>query len=413
MLIIHKVEHWPSTIINFGLLMRCEQVSNVVFGEHRAAKHSHNFSDISIKLEVMLDDCYKAVCRDNSIYLDVDSIQTVPPKSLDSKVLLYELEEKFYSPPILVQECNVFGRKIEIVSVVRECSLELGGIVDDAPDDRRIVFFVTLSGEPYGLISENTVITIEQVIALYNLILWFAFLSNDKERIQALYSEKPRQIPIATVEDIASQRLVLYPVHGVDIIHSCLCNGKHHRDCRHYINLSMYFDTCHVAFVFSPIKYSQTEAYSGGIERIVLTKKFEWLTFTLPLGYIHHVIGHLLEDVIISLVIGVRKSCPFNCLTTESKVIGFVCMGVGNICKFSKTATTVKLTKHENQELIPMCQTPTFGLVITLGDKSLKISLREEIYHLTENISAAIHLYAHSYTSYKGNQFKCATRFFG
>lgn len=48
----------------------------------------------------------------------------------------------------------------------------------------------------------------------------------------------------------------------------------------------------------------------------------------------------------------------------------------------------------------------------SLGNKPLKVFHGEEIYHLTKNISAAIHLYARFYTPCKGGDFKCTTKFF-
>lgn len=76
-------------------------------------------------------------------------------------------------------------------------------------------------------------------------------------------------------------------------------------------------------------------------------------------------------------------------------------MGSDDVREFPKAASTIKLAKHKNQQLVPMRQTPRFGLVITLGNKPLKVSLGEKIYHLTKDISTAIHLYAHFYTPCK------------
>lgn len=413
MLIVHKVKHRPSAIVDFEFLLWCEQVSNIIFGKHGASEYSHNFTNIPIEFEVMLDDSHKAICNDYGVDLNIDGIHTVTPKGLDPEVLFYELEEKFHRPSVLVKERDVFGRKIEVVRVIRECPFESVYIEHNTSDYSWIMLFVSLGSESHSLVSEDTIIPVEHVLALYDFILWLSLLPNDKEGVQVFNFEEPCQIPITTVKDVACQWLIFYPVHGIDIIHGCFRDGKHHRYKGNDIDLRMHFDSCLAAFESCPVKDRQAKAYGCGVERIILAIELKRLAFPLPLGYVYHVVCHLLKYMVISLVVGIRKRCPFNRFTAKTKMIRLVRMGIGNVCKFSKTTASIKLTEDKHQKLIPRCQALCFSFVITLSYKLFEVSFWKEVYHLTEDISAVIHMYAHFYTLGKGNQFKCATRFSG
>lgn len=59
MSIIHKVEHWPSSIVNLVFLFMDEQVGYVIFGKQRAAEDSHYLTDIPVEFEVILLKDYK------------------------------------------------------------------------------------------------------------------------------------------------------------------------------------------------------------------------------------------------------------------------------------------------------------------------------------------------------------------
>lgn len=360
----------------------------------------------------MLNDCHKAVGNDDCVDLDIYSVRAIAPEVLHSEMLLDEFEEKFHRPSILVEKGNTFGGKIEIISVVSERPLKLINVEDDTPYYSWVVAFIALRCEPYSLASENAIITVEHVLPLHDLILWLPLLPNDKERIKSLNFKEPRQIPVSTIKDIAGKRLIVNPVHRIHIINRSLGNGEHHRYDGYNIYLGVYLDACHAALESCPVKDGQTETNSSGVEGVILAVKLERLALTLPLSYRHHVIRHLLKDMVIPLVVRIGESCSFDRRTAEAEMVRLARMGSGDVREFPKTAATIKLAKHKNQQLVPVRQAPRFGLVITLGNKPLKVSLGEKIYHLTKDISAAIHLYAHFYTPCKGGHFKCATRFF-
>lgn len=173
MSIIHKVEHWPSSIVNLGLLFMDEQVGDVILGKQRAAEDSHYLTDIPVEFEVMLDNCNKAICNDDRVYLYVNRIHAIAPEVLDSEVLLYEFEKQLHHPSVLVQKSNVLGRQIEVVGIIGESPFELFRVEHDSPYGCWIMFLVTPCREYHSLVSEHAICTIQQVVSCHDLKLRF------------------------------------------------------------------------------------------------------------------------------------------------------------------------------------------------------------------------------------------------
>ena len=69
------------------------------------------------------------------------------------------------------------------------------------------------------------------------------------------------------------------------------------------------------------------------------------------MGFCDDLIGKLLEDAIIALGVGIRKS-TLGSVFTKSKVIGFGCMSLSCQDNITKTFTVGKLTEHQNAKLV-------------------------------------------------------------
>ena len=63
-------------------------------------------------------------------------------------------------------------------------------------------------------------------------------------------------------------------------------------------------------------------------------------------------IGKLLEDAIVALGVGIRKS-TLGSVLNKSKVIGFGCMSLGCQDNITKTLKLEKLTEHQDGKLVP------------------------------------------------------------
>lgn len=91
-------------------------------------------------------------------------------------------------------------------------------------------------------------------------------------------------------------------------------------------------------------------------------------------------------------MIHLRQLGSVNMVSTKTRMKRLFGVSSGNIGEFPKTTTAIQLTKHENQHLIPACQTPFACSDLVPGHKSFEISLRYEFYYLTKNILSLIHV---------------------
>ena len=130
-------------IIVLGLAFeRFKQVSDIVFDQQRTTQNAHDLVDGSADLKVVFDDSDDAVGDDGNVYLYSDSILGLTPEGFGAQVLFNPFEKEFDLPPVLVKECDVLGRKIEVVRIVRERSLKVGRIVNDTSDGKGIILLV-------------------------------------------------------------------------------------------------------------------------------------------------------------------------------------------------------------------------------------------------------------------------------
>lgn len=93
MSIIHKIKHRSTAIIDFSLLLWSKQILDVILCQQGAAKNAHDLAYIPVGLEVMLNDCDKAVGNDDLGDLDIYNVHAIAPKVLHSEMLLDGFEE--------------------------------------------------------------------------------------------------------------------------------------------------------------------------------------------------------------------------------------------------------------------------------------------------------------------------------
>ena len=171
-----------SIILFDSLFERLKQVMDAVHGERRLAKDTHDLEDGSANLEVMLDDSNEAVGDDGHVYLYADCVFKLSPKALELKMLLDPFEKQFHLPPVFIEQGNVLRAEVEIVRIVDEASMEFWCIIDNSSDNTGILLLILLLGEANDLVFEYVVCSIENTLAIDNLICWLALLPDDKER---------------------------------------------------------------------------------------------------------------------------------------------------------------------------------------------------------------------------------------
>ena len=208
MLIVYKFNFELSIIGVLLILRRDEEFQNVILGEQGTAQDSHDLHDWTSKFEIVLNDSDKTVCDDGNMNLDTHGIVTFSPERLDPEVLLDPFEKQLDLPPVFIKESDVLGSKIEVVSVVSERAVQVRSIVDDTPDLAWILLLVLLLREDNGLVTQDIVRSVKDVFSVNNLIVRAFLLTNDKEGSGYGNLIKSGEVKVASVKDIACQRLI-------------------------------------------------------------------------------------------------------------------------------------------------------------------------------------------------------------
>ena len=150
-----------------------------------SAQHSENIKSRSLELAVVLDNGHEAVCDDCNINLYPHSILSGSPKGKNSEVLLYPPEEKFN----LVEHCDILSLDCKVFGKECEHPLLLG--------------WVLLLGhrafKPYGLVKQNVIVPVQQILSRYDFIFEMLFRSDDEHRTDALNPVQSGKVVISKI----------------------------------------------------------------------------------------------------------------------------------------------------------------------------------------------------------------------
>ena len=106
---------------------------------------------LKICYRISNSNCNCAVRDDSHINLYPYSILSISPEGLDAQVPFHPFENFFHDPSIFIKKGYIPGFQIEIVRIVCKGSFEFRFIIYDSSDFGRVVFCVSLGGEPYKL----------------------------------------------------------------------------------------------------------------------------------------------------------------------------------------------------------------------------------------------------------------------
>ena len=125
-----------------------------------------------------------------------------------------------------------FCAEEEIVRIVNEAPMKLWRVADNPSDDTGIFLIILLPREANSLIFEYIVCSVENTLAIDNLLYRLALFPDDKESSERIDSIESGKVKIASVKHIARQRLVCEPVHRVDIMYVGVGDSVEHRNLR-------------------------------------------------------------------------------------------------------------------------------------------------------------------------------------
>ena len=381
-------------ISQFALLLSAEkQLSDVLFEEQRTAEYPYDLNDWAIDVESLLNNSNEAVRDDCHMNLDSDNILRLSPKGFDAKMLLNPFEEKFDLPSISVKKRDILSGKIEVVRVISKGAVQVWRVVDDTSDVGRIVAAVPLTCESHGLVVKDIILSIEQFFSVHNFIFWSALFSDNEESHEYVDCIKSSEVKVSSVKDVACIWLVSEPVHCINVMDGSICDPVEYRNLCNDINLCVDFDARLSASELRPSEYRHTEVDSRGVHCVEPTMKFEVLSDAQLPSDVHHVKSELFEDSVVSDGVGLGQHLTIDGVLAETEKKRFLTMGNSYICEFSQTATTYKLSKHQNQHVIPVRERPSLGPVVVFLDNAPELTLWQKRRDLCENVLSDIHIY--------------------
>lgn len=378
-------------VISSVICPSSEEFMQVVFDQQGAAEYAQYLSHGSAQMEVVLDDCNETVRDDGDVNLYSDSILGVTPERLDLKVLFDPLEKEFHLPTVAVKQGNVLGREVEVVGVVDERVLKVGGIVDNSPEFSGVISFVSVTCETDCLVKQDVVFSVDSLVPVDNLELRMPSLADDEESPALLYGEKSGEVEISPIKYVYRIGFVPNAVHEFGVMHVGIGDTVEYGYLCGDVNLSVDFDAGLCAAETRPTEDGHTKVNCCGIDSVEASVKLKLFGDTPLLGERHHVESELLEDSRLAEHIGFRECVPDDGSRTKSEIERPFSMSSCYICKFTETSATYKLTEHEHKQVVPMGETPSLGSVRILRDNSPELPLWQIHCDLSKNVASCMH----------------------
>ena len=313
------------------------------------------------------------------------------PETLDAEVLFNPFEEQFHLPTIAVEQGNVFGSEVEVVCIVDKRPSKVGGIVDNSSKRRRVVAKVPFACESDGLVEEDSVLSVKDVLSIKYLVLRLPFLPNDEERSAEVDCEETREVEVATVEDVTCKGLIINPVHSIGVVYFGVCDTVKHRYFCCDVDLRVDSDAGLGAAKECPAEDGHTEVDGCGIDCVETSVQFEFLGNTPFLCEGYHVERKLLVDTWVSKHVGFREGVSDDGSRTKAETVRPFGMSCSYICEFPKRAAACQLDKHKHKQMIPMCEFPSLSPVRVLRDNSPELTLGHERRDLSKNVASYMH----------------------
>ena len=116
-------------------------------------------------------------------------------------------------------------------------------------------------------------------------------------------------------------------------------------------------------------------------------------------------VGKFFEDARLTSFVDFSEIASRHVLA-KAKMIGLVGMRRYGTCKVTKAVTIAQLPEHHDEQLVPACEMLHVFIPFVFHYNSIKYSLRQELYELSEYIFSGVHRMTDLLLDCKGSQFK-------
>ena len=364
-----------------------------------------------MQLEVMLNDSHHAICCDGRVYLDPDSSLCRTPKGLNLKMLLNPFKEEFYTPTIFVEKSDLRGWYLHIVGQVDKCLVLVSRIVCDATKDSRIFLFGEVIRKSYNLVREYAICVMHGVAFVNNFILKISSLPYHKIGFNFIDMIESLQVKVSSVKHIVSSLFIRDLVHCSLVVYLRLSNVDERRNIRLNFIERMHLDARFCTAKLCPPEDAQAKIDSSRVKGKYLPFYLKLFVDSLSSRNVYHMVGKFFEDKRFSSFVDLCEIASRYVLT-KAKVIGLIGMRRNNTGQITKAVTVAQLSEHHDEQLVPACEMLHVFVSFVFHYNSIKDSLWQELYELSEDVFSGVHRMTDLLLDCKSSQFKSSPSIF-
>ena len=364
-----------------------------------------------MQFEVVLNDSHHAICSDGRVYLDSDSSLCRTPKGLNLKMLLNPFKEEFYTPTIFVEKSDLRGWYLHIVGQVDKCLVLVSRIVCDATKNSRIFLFGEVIRKSYNLVREYAICVMHGVAFVNDLILKISSLPYHKIGFNFIDMIESLQVKVSSVKHIVSSLFIRDLVHCSLVVYLRLSNVDERRNIRLNFIERMHLDARFCTAKLCPPEDAQAKIDSSRVKGKHLPFYLKLFVDSLSSRNVYHMVGKLFENTRFSSFVDLCEIASRYVLA-KAKMIGLVGMRRNNTGQITKAVTVAQLPEHHDEQLVPASEMLHVFIPFVFHNNSIKDSLRQELYELSEDIFSGVHRMTDLLLDCKSSQFKSSPSIF-
>ena len=119
---------------------------------------------------------------------------------------------------------------------------------------------------------------------------------------------------------------------------------------------------------------------------------------------VYHMVGKFFEDTWLTSLVDLCEIASRH-VFAKAKMINFVGMRRYDTCKVTKAVTIAQLPEHHDEQLVPASEMLHVFVSFVFHYNSIKDSLWQELYELSEDIFSGVHRMTDLLLDCKGGQF--------
>ena len=340
----------------------------------------------------MFGDSNKAVSAYGAVDLYPDSIFRVAPKGFDIQMLLDPFEKQLNLPALFIKHCNIFCADIKRIGDVCKRAFELLGIIHNSAKFPGVFLLGLIAGKFNDLVTDDTVIVFNKRLSVKDFVLKSASLTDNEIRVNDVDFVQSAKVKVAPVKDVVSIGLIRDLIHRLGVMNVGVGDMNIGRNLGNHIEERMSFDSAFSTAELCPPEKVEAEINRCRVKRIKLSVEFKRCINSFILRYVNEFLSKLFKYVVIPVRIGFGKVRQFNLFFPESQMVSFSGVCSHYTDEFSKSITTVQLTKHHDKQLIPTGKVFDVLVSFIIFDDPIKSFLRKQFDKLCKYISSSIHI---------------------